>query len=142
MSSDEADSNRIDRLNLVATEIDPASGVVTYEQWLDPKSEKPHRDGAPALIERDADSGRVISEEWYDGGLRHNGDGAALTLFDRSTGNKILEEYWSSGRKHRLNEPAVIKYDPVTGAAIDREWWHFGQRIQKPAAGAVRQGPS
>lgn len=142
MSENEVENNRTTRLNLVMTEIDPVSGVVTYEQWLDPKTEKLHREHAPAVIERDAESGRVISEEWYDDGAPYNADRPALTLYDKSTGNKTLDEWWVSGRKHRLNEPAATRYDPETGAVLSQEWWHFGQRIRTPAVGVVRMGPS
>jgi hypothetical protein len=48
--------------------IDPKTGVTIHEVWS--KHGMNDRDGAPAVIRRDADTGRVTSSLWYKAGQR------------------------------------------------------------------------
>jgi hypothetical protein len=44
-------------------EIDPQTGVVTWEAWN--KDGKRHREGGPAVIERYTNTGEITRRTWY-----------------------------------------------------------------------------
>jgi hypothetical protein len=48
----------------------PATGILTIEAWW--RDGKAHRDSAPAVIERDGDTGAVLREECFLNGVRQS----------------------------------------------------------------------
>jgi hypothetical protein len=86
-----------------------------------------HRDGGPARIEHDPDTGAIVREEWWSGGEHHRDDGPAVVGYDPSTHKAVYEEWWSNGRPHRADGPAFVERNPHTGVITCEEWWLHGQ---------------
>lgn len=68
-----------------------------------------HRENAPAQIDYDSRTGRVISEKWYFKNLLHREDGPAVESWDSITGKQISQTWYIHGQK--TNGP------PLKGAA-------------------------
>ena len=57
-----------------------------------------HRDNGPAVSGRDAKTGTVIYEVWWERGHRHHDNGPAFIQRDAATGTVTYEEWWSDGK--------------------------------------------
>lgn len=75
----------------------PVTETKTSQWWC--VEDQLHRLGAPAMIERDADSGTVTIEAWFKDGNRHREDGPALIERDAETGNVSRTTYFINGRE-------------------------------------------
>jgi hypothetical protein len=105
---------------------DPAGRIV----WEWQSDSVKHREDGPAHIERNAQSGIIVHEEWWSNGQRHRTDGGpALVLRDSLTGQILFEEWWLNGKRHRDDGPAAIRRDGPTGHVIHEEWWRDGERV-------------
>jgi hypothetical protein len=83
---------------------DVGSGVAVLEDWSkDSEGKVLHREDGPASIERDAATGNVIREGWYN--------------------NNVLE---------RESGPAVIRRDATTGRVTYSVWYKNGEKIAPP----------
>ncbi len=74
-----------------------------------------HREGGPAVICKDTYS-HEISEYWYQNGLWHRLDGAAITE------EGIRYEWYENGRLHRVDGPAIRDFFSEKGG----DWFLFG----------------
>jgi hypothetical protein len=123
-------------------EINLDSGVVVKETYR--RDRKLHRDPSegPAIIERDAATGRVIVEEYYVDNRWHREDGPAVLICNPKSGAVVKEYYLLSGRLHRdpAEGPAYIKRSGVTGKAYIEEYYLFGDRVEEPERPGGTQG--
>lgn len=93
---------------------------------------KRHRRKMPAVIGYDQ-SGKIITEEWWFGGVRHRGldenkihHPAIIRLSVDNLPTSTNYWYWH-GRKHRLTGPAVIKGLLSNGDSTYFAWYKNGK---------------
>ncbi len=124
------------------------------ETWL--QNGVVHRNGGPAIIRRDINSGNILSREWFDNGLRHRVEapaflyehdditvhawyemgkrhrigGPSFTEVWQDTGLVFREEWQQSGDYHRPNGPARIARDGESGI-ITYEWWYRDGKLHR-----------
>ncbi|MEM1053799.1 MAG: hypothetical protein AAGI28_17080 [Pseudomonadota bacterium] len=78
------------------TERDPNTGTITLEEWR--KCGALYREGGkPAYIEIDPETGVVVIEGYYEGGVEHRLNGPAVIVRDRESGRIISESYYVNG---------------------------------------------
>lgn len=90
-----------------------------------------HRSGAPAVTVRDVQTGKVVMESWYHGGLCQRTDGPAEIRRDANTGVVVKESWRIQGRLHRYGGPAMIYRDSQTGEITRRRWFYDGKPMEK-----------
>ncbi len=84
-----------------------ALGKIYSESWYEFASGL-HKEGAPAIIDYDVRTGRIISEKWY----------------------------WF-GVLHRERLPAVTRWKPATGQLLSESYYRYGQYVPSPDADKV-----
>jgi len=87
------------------------NGVVFYEEWHN-ESGIWHRIDAPAIIERDLQTGHVIHEEWIYNGKPHRVDGAAEIFYDANSGLITGKLYYKNGRNISMQQLQRFKISP------------------------------
>jgi hypothetical protein len=71
----------------VITETDPATGVVTYEQWW--KDDKLDRIDGPALIYRNVATAALVFDGWYKNGKRFTPSAEVRSAWLKRSGERI-----------------------------------------------------
>lgn len=102
-----------------------------------------HREGAPAMIATDLDTGVVFQQVFAVNGLIHRDghDDPASILLDRDTGNPVDIEYHTHGMRDREGGAALVQYDRQTGRVRKSEHWRKGQQFH-PTGDPSPEGPS
>jgi hypothetical protein len=113
--------------------------ICVHEIWT--KDGKAHRDGQPAAITRDADTGAIIYEHWKQHGRPHREDGPAVIAYDPHTGVLTREVWFRQGAFHRLDGPATITRDPTTGVVVQEKWWRDGWQHRDDGPSATFRDP-
>jgi hypothetical protein len=98
------------------------------EVWM--TADRLHRENAPAIIERNPQTGRVLWLQWSERGDKHRLDGPASQLFHPTTGVCIEGTYHRRGKLYRLDGPADIRRDPQ-GNTTCEEWWRNGATFRQ-----------
>jgi len=101
----------------------PETGVAVFETHED-KNGYLHREGAPASIERDRDTGSNIQLMYYFRDLSHRSGGKpAVQLFSHETKAPIWRAWREHGEYFRADDlPHVEILDPKTGNIIRAEY--------------------
>jgi len=84
----------------------------------------------PAVVVTDLKTGVTYRHEWRRKRLDRDG-GPARIEWDRNTGVLLQEEWFLSGHHHRLGGPAVTKYDRITGAVVYEGFYERGKKLSE-----------
>lgn len=87
-----------EEINTVHTWREKTTGMVIQEQWLDADRQL-HRLGGPAYFYRDPKTGVVCEEAWCVHGKNHRDDGPALIRRNAQTGKMTWSQHYRDGMK-------------------------------------------
>jgi hypothetical protein len=93
---------RIDSQTAKVVKHHHAFGRIQSESWLSPETGL-HRDGAPAYIDYDPGTGRVLFQKWCEHGKLHRLDGPALQHWNSTSGSLMSESHYIDG--HYIKKP-------------------------------------
>jgi hypothetical protein len=96
---------------------------------------KRHREGGPAIMEIDPQTGVVTYEIWYRDGKLNREGGPAVIWRDAQTVLVTLEAWLRDDKYHREDGPAYIRRNSNTGEIILREWYLNGEKVTPEQAG-------
>jgi hypothetical protein len=105
------------------------------------KEDKLHREDGPAAIWRDPQTGVVTWEEWYKEGERHCEDGPADTRRDAQTGVVTGKVWYKEGKRHREDGPAIIRLDAQTGVVTEKMWYKEGKLHREDGPADIERDP-
>lgn len=97
-----------------------------------------HCEDGPAIIMKDAITGRVMREHWYLNGIRHRKDGPAVVQYSYLWSKKhpVLEEYWVNGLRHREDGPARITWF-YGESQVSNEHWYRNNKAHNTSGFAI-----
>ena len=106
-----------------------------------------HRDEGPAVVKRDAESGRIWWEEyrWHGRFHRDPTAGPAAIGYDTSADAAMSWDYWWRGKRHRLDGPAATcHFGALADLHIVEEYYVHGKEHRDPAEGPayIKRFPS
>lgn len=92
------------------------------------KDDKCHRRDGPAAIVRDL-NGNLLAEFWCCEGALHREGAPAAIYFDPDSGAVEEELYCRDGRLWREDGPAEIRYRVAGGGVAAAAWWRDGEKL-------------
>jgi hypothetical protein len=99
----------------------PNAGVT--EEW------RPDGKDGPAVILRDAATGKATVEIWGTDTMWDRSGGPAIIERDPLTGIVTNEAWYKNGKPDRADGPAVILRDARTGKVTREDWYKDGKKI-------------
>jgi len=110
-------------------EIIREKGVITSEAWWE--DAHPHKEGAPALIHRDSNTGAVTNESWFRLGKLHREEAPAVTGFFDDYYEEKYDKYKTTGGQSWLRALEYLNggepFYPEKFTVWKEEWWVDGR---------------
>ncbi len=100
----------------VYTETNPATRIVTVEDWI--KDNDHDRPDGPAIINRDAKTGTVTREVWCKDGKRDRTDGPAVVERDPDTKAITLDRWFNHGVEFIPSEQVRVSWLSRSGETL------------------------
>ncbi|MBL4785241.1 MAG: hypothetical protein JKY49_07420 [Cohaesibacteraceae bacterium] len=123
----------------VEVDLDPQSGKIKEERWLDNNNKFNRLGDLPAVIQYCADTGQPKYRRWHNGqGCHRSNDRPSTIVTDTSSGMDIGLSFEILGQSHREGDkPAFILKTPE-GQLEEEGYWKDGNLHRDPELGPAR----